>query len=570
MRLIDVNTLELKEFFGESTPSYAILSHTWDGNKEVTFQEWERRTTDKAIQRKEGYAKIIGACRRARADGLQYLWCDTNCIDKRSEAELSEAINSMFAWYRDSHVCYAYLADVEAKTGTFAKSRWFTRGWTLQELLAPKTVMFYDYRWTVLGDRAGLAEMISGNTRIHLGVLNNRSTIYDYSIAQQMSWAADRRTTRSEDIAYCLLGIFDINMPLLYGEGQKAFTRLQREIIEVSNDQSILAWDLPCSDPHPWTSAFAPSPAEFRFCGSIVKDHKYDHNPYSVTNLGLSMNLALVQTLVRRLVLVGLNCTKQLYREAPHPKPPGKIKLHRPFRIWIPLYLLNHHTYARAHYPSSKVFFGRSYITLERPIPTGLFLTMDSTQARNAQPLQPSTQIMRDRSSDSPSGLHIAIAAGNTAPNRHALTEVYPLGDIFIVQLKRRGPGTASHQLISCGNLSIIISVLWDKNESPRTWLHTIILNPQLKVTCQMASSVEWNCFFEEHGHSQQSQCCNNVANLHSLHEKLERAHGASLNPCYKYKDSLALLFESHPLKDLFGRQELVVDIILKGKPEST
>lgn len=240
MRLINVITLDLEQYYGDQTPQYAIVSHTWDGDNEVTFQEWERRA-DSAIRRKTGYAKIMEACHRARADGLRYLWCDTNCIDKTSSAELSEAINSMFAWYRDSQVCYAYLADFQKGTGDFRKSRWYTRGWTLQELLAPNTVIFFDQNWVGIGDKTMLASQISDITKIHKGALMDRSTIHNYSIAQRMSWAADRETTRTEDIAYCLLGIFDINMPLLYGEGPKAFARLQQQIINVSPDQSILA-----------------------------------------------------------------------------------------------------------------------------------------------------------------------------------------------------------------------------------------------------------------------------------------------------------------------------------------
>ncbi|KAI2613364.1 heterokaryon incompatibility protein-domain-containing protein [Hypoxylon sp. NC1633] len=136
MRLIDVNTLEMREFFGRNIPPYAILSHTW-GAEEVNFKEWKHRDNP-SIQRKEGYAKILGACRRARAGGLEYVWCDTNCIDKTSSQELTESINSMFTWYHDSVVCYAYLSDVKPGGAVFAQSRWFTRGWTLQELIAPR------------------------------------------------------------------------------------------------------------------------------------------------------------------------------------------------------------------------------------------------------------------------------------------------------------------------------------------------------------------------------------------------------------------------------------------------
>ncbi|KAI1113282.1 HET-domain-containing protein [Nemania sp. NC0429] len=223
MRLINTQTQELTEFF-HNVPPYAILSHTWE-KEEVTFQEYVLATGPEArrhthIRRKAGFSKIIGACQRARHDGLKYLWCDTNCIDKSSSAELSEAINSMYAWYRDSVVCYAFLTDVDGSPGSFEKSRWFTRGWTLQELIAPMKVVFFDARWRVLGDRKDLADAIS----------------------KRMSWAADRQTSRQEDVAYSLLGIFEINMPLLYGEGNNAFIRLQKEIIRLSDDQSILCW----------------------------------------------------------------------------------------------------------------------------------------------------------------------------------------------------------------------------------------------------------------------------------------------------------------------------------------
>ncbi|RYP07642.1 hypothetical protein DL764_002379 [Monosporascus ibericus] len=227
MRLINVHSDELKGVFPEQEPPYAILSHVWDGRNE----------------------KIVGACQQAINDNLGWLWCDTNCIDKTSSAELTEAISNMFAWYTKSQVCYAYLDDVDipppratrssgsaglkknaeennlALANTehvqplFAKSRWFTRGWTLQELLAPSREVFFAKDWTALGDRNQLSRSISDIARIHIGALRDRSTIWQYSVAQRMSWAADRQTIRREDVAYCLLGIFNIHMPMLYGEG---------------------------------------------------------------------------------------------------------------------------------------------------------------------------------------------------------------------------------------------------------------------------------------------------------------------------------------------------------------
>ncbi|KAI1362945.1 heterokaryon incompatibility protein-domain-containing protein [Xylaria arbuscula] len=303
MRLINVKTLRLEEFH-HNIPPYAILmpsSHT-------------PRAAKNSIERKAGYAKIIGACNQAKADRLAYLWCDTNCIDKSSSAELTEAINSMYAWYRDSVVCYAYLADVRvfdtAGMGTeeFRKSRWFTRGWTLQELIAPKEVRFFNVNWKHIGNRQGLGNIICEVTHIHRCALGNRDTISDYSIAQRMSWAAGRKTSRQEDIAYCLLGIFDINMPLLYGEGPKAFTRLQEEIIKVSVDQSIFAWDLLDGQRRTSVGILALSPDEFASCGAIVRDMNVAPWPYTTTNLGVSIDLPMIRTTVNDTVLGYVSC----------------------------------------------------------------------------------------------------------------------------------------------------------------------------------------------------------------------------------------------------------------------
>lgn len=166
------------------------------------------------------------------------------CIDKTSTAELSEAINSMFRWYRNAAVCYAYLADVE-EISQLADSRWLTRGWTLQELVAPKDLRFYTTDWKYLGSKGDpqLLDSLSRATHIERSVLST-GQFENVTIAKRMSWAAGRETTRVEDSAYCLLGIFDVNMPLLYGEGRKAFRRLQEEILKVSDDHTLFAWGL--------------------------------------------------------------------------------------------------------------------------------------------------------------------------------------------------------------------------------------------------------------------------------------------------------------------------------------
>jgi hypothetical protein len=235
MRLINTNTLVLAEFIEDSIPPYAILSHTWD-NDEVLFEQM--RNFAPSLYEKRGLKKITQSCRIARELGLDWVWVDTCCIDKSSSAELTEAINSMFRWYQASAVCLVYLADVASDVSetlenperTFSHARWFTRGWTLQELIAPRNCIFYDREWVPLGAKSALSPTLSAVTGVPVDLLSGRTHLEQYSVAERMGWAANRITTRSEDQAYCLMGIFDVNMPLLYGEGRKAFRRLEEEI----------------------------------------------------------------------------------------------------------------------------------------------------------------------------------------------------------------------------------------------------------------------------------------------------------------------------------------------------
>lgn len=245
MRLLRTRDLTLVEYFNDY-PQYAILSHTWT-DEEVTFHDMIHGRANT----KKGYQKILSCVQQALRDGYDYVWIDTCCIDKSSSAELSEAINSMYQWYKQSQVCYAYLSDVkyapmavvEQENSLFRRSRWFTRGWTLQELLAPREVRFYSADWTFMGTSKGdrtskLLAAITGIQEAHL----SGEHLSRVNIAKRMSWASKRSTTRVEDMAYCLLGIFEVNMPLLYGEGERAFLRLQEEIMKSSEDRSIFAW----------------------------------------------------------------------------------------------------------------------------------------------------------------------------------------------------------------------------------------------------------------------------------------------------------------------------------------
>ncbi|KAJ0158907.1 Vegetative incompatibility protein HET-E-1 [Colletotrichum tanaceti] len=243
MRLLNAQSLHLREFYDDSVPVYAILSHTWEDD-DVTLQD----LTGPAGTAKAGFSKIRACCNQAIKDGYEWVWVDTCCIDKTSSAELSEAINSMFRWYRESAVCYVYLSDLPPQcpgrfdSASFMAARWFTRGWTLQELIAPHLVEFYDQAWNDVGTKTSLVDLIHERTGIRCDVLSGRCLLTWVRVAERMSWASNRQTSRREDIAYCLLGIFDIHMPLLYGEGPRAFQRLQQEILRNSEDLSILLW----------------------------------------------------------------------------------------------------------------------------------------------------------------------------------------------------------------------------------------------------------------------------------------------------------------------------------------
>lgn len=244
MRLINTTTMQLEEFIA-NPPPYAILSHTWEDD-EVTFQDFTHPDPTIASSKK-GFAKIQNTCRQAKRAGISYAWVDTCCIDKTSSAELTEAINSMFAWYAASDACYAFLTDLDPMDTAnppepllkFAACRWFSRGRTLQELIAPKVVEFYNKDWTLYGTKVGLSKMLEAITGIDGQVLRASAVLADIPVARRTSWAANRRTTRVEDIADSLLGIFDVSMPMLYGEGQKAFIRLQEEIAKETNDLTL-------------------------------------------------------------------------------------------------------------------------------------------------------------------------------------------------------------------------------------------------------------------------------------------------------------------------------------------
>ncbi|KAL4892131.1 heterokaryon incompatibility protein-domain-containing protein [Aspergillus ambiguus] len=298
MRLLNTTTLALVDIAPNKIPPYAILSHTW-GEGEVVFEDFRYL---KGESKPAWTKKIKKCCVQALKEGLEYVWIDTCCIDKSSSAELSETINSMYSWYEKAQVCYAYLEDVAMDVdisqpgSAFERSRWFTRGFTLQELIAPHDVVFFSNDWFEVGRKSTLYKTICRITQIDEEILLHKKPVGAASIARRMAWAAHRETSRPEDIAYCLMGLFSVNMPMLYGEGEKAFLRLQEEIMKQSDDQSIFAWVNPGSSPDSLNGLLAPSPSVFAGCANILPYQDWEpRQPYTMTNRGLQIELPLTR-----------------------------------------------------------------------------------------------------------------------------------------------------------------------------------------------------------------------------------------------------------------------------------
>lgn len=307
MRLVNATESEsgnfnIEEFTDYNTPPYAILSHTWE-QEEVALQDMH----EDSVKKKKGFEKIKKSCSLALANGFNYVWIDTCCIDKASSAELSEAINSMYRWYEEAEICYAYLADVPSKC-KLKDSRWFTRGWTLQELIAPTNLTFFDETWKELGNKKDrqLQNILSDCTRIPIGILSGEDDLDMFSVAQKMSWAATRETSRVEDRAYSLMGLFGVNMPLIYGERETSFIRLQEEIMRISDDHTIFAW----RHDDGRAGLLATSPAAFARSYNIIQANQFGSsgNPPTVSSRGVYLELPFLGVDGRGIGLAILPC----------------------------------------------------------------------------------------------------------------------------------------------------------------------------------------------------------------------------------------------------------------------
>ena len=329
MWLLNTTTKNLREFNGNeiSKISYAILSHTWlpkddDGNtQEILFHEADQLSKtdagpssepeiEQTAEHRPGNKKVLSCCEIARRDGYDYVWIDTCCIDKRSSARLSEAITSMYQWYSRAAKCYVYLADFSIFSHRGLRTcRWFKRGWTLQELIASKKVEFFDGEWNkvdyisvgIIGARKGTTN-ISELTGIGEQVFGDQDKLLKCGVPERMSWAAHRETTEPEDMAYCLMGLFNVQIPIQYGEGaEEAFKRLQLAYMARNYDCSLFAWMAARKS----SGLLASSPTDFQdtkwIGGSFPKGVLV---PWQMTNLGISITLPLKE--IRTGVFTGI------------------------------------------------------------------------------------------------------------------------------------------------------------------------------------------------------------------------------------------------------------------------
>ncbi|KAI1377697.1 heterokaryon incompatibility protein-domain-containing protein [Hypoxylon crocopeplum] len=336
MRLIHTKNLAVKSF-GYDVPPYSILSHTWN-KKEVSFQDINDVKLRVTLP---GWEKVKECCAVAARDGWDWIWIDSCCIDKTNTSELSESINSMLGYYQQAEVCYAYLADVDKDASDiredFTSSRWFTRGWTLQELLAPKFLLFLDMWWKPLGPREHWTAAITLATGIERKYLMN----FRYaSVSTKLSWARSRQTTKLEDRAYCLLGLLGVSMPLIYGEGKEAFRRLQRELIMISTDETIFAWSSWEATSYVDT-VLASDPSQFR-SGLVAQPFDKARRGYAMTNAGLSIEAELWESLTGE-TIIRLNVAREDAMDRPlvlqlYPIQRGtncfRVGQDRPLKTW--------------------------------------------------------------------------------------------------------------------------------------------------------------------------------------------------------------------------------------------
>ena len=309
IRLLNVKNFQFREYDEGNLPAYAILSHVWYNEEkkiELVYDSFESlpRNANGVPQcpKDQNYAKshdkIMKTCQETRKLGegsgkrVDFVWIDSICIDKRNAGERDRAIRSMWRFYGDAACCIVWLQDVEWSKNNkprvdqaFENARWFSRGWTLQELIAPKIVYFFNRSWDLLGTKWSLAAEITSRTRIERKFLKPEKA-RSATIAQRLSWAAGRNTTEPEDRVYSLFGLFNVDIEVKYGgpnpreeRYRTAFSLMQKEILRDSTDESLFAWRNPSLKS---SGLLAPSIDCFKDSNQIVSYHGNDLRTRSV------------------------------------------------------------------------------------------------------------------------------------------------------------------------------------------------------------------------------------------------------------------------------------------------
>lgn len=403
--------------------------------------------------------------------------------------------------------------------------------------------------WGLLGHKSDLADLISASTRIHREALEDPAAIINFSIAQRMSWAADRQTTVIEDMAYCLLGIFNINMSMLYGQGYGAFQKLQHEIIKISDDQSIFAWAMDDDDRVAWNGALATSPGSFRNCGSIVRDRESMRDPYSRTNIGLKMRIPMITNSSSTQSFIGLGCFLELKGEE---SVGGLVKTSRRLiRVWIPVRKRRlGGPYERIHSPSSHVYIQKSY-------PASKVLDSPEIILRES-PVHPSSgpEMALGENRPDRTGIIVAVGFGNMNIVSNAYKDLWHPRNFQVIPLGVREPGNLSHKIIASGSHGVVLSVLWDEHCKPRmqkhTTLHDINMTHILTTLCSQ---------LQIEGQSRRGSGDDDDR----VHESI-RSHYQEAIAAVHSNDAPIIIVEDEPLYDMHRSPFVMVDIVFKEK----
>lgn len=414
-----------------------------------------------------------------------------------------------------------------------------------------------------------MSTWIAHITRIHIGALKDRSTIPRYSIAQRMSWAATRETTRSEDIAYCLLGIFDIYMPMLYGEGEAAFRRLQHEIMGISDDHSIFAWGMQGIKRELCTGALAPSPKAFLSCGSLVRDDAIGRLPFSVTNVGISIELSSVRSSYEGIALVGLNCARELRgHDDPMDVLPSGKTIYRRYQVWIFLQNVQDNIYQRVHLPDSTVFLQRLYNSSVQRTKKNLFIEIQISHQYRPRPLPEPLFPVNQTSIRNPlysSGLMITLGWG-TINRFNRYEHISRSGQFFSQTLKRRSSMGISHQIVSNSCFSLLFSVAWNWNMEPQSWTHSAFADPEKIFWKGIVGAKKWKFLFDD-SIPTSNRPGDLVDLLSHIHNQLRCDFGDAFRCVGRSPTAPTVVFSPQELQNLHGQRELLVDIIFQEEP---